>query len=234
MIGYYVHHVGAGHLHRARAVAQRTSSTVTGLSSLPRPADWPGVWVQLDRDDRAAVALDPTAGGRLHWVPEGDAGLRRRMAAVSAWIDTAHPDVLVSDVSVEVTLLARLHGVPVVSVVLPGMRGDRPHRSAFAVSSGLVAAWPAEATGMVRGLAPAERRRLDCVGGLSRLPLGKAPVGARGRTVLVLSGRGGGHPTTDLLRAAAEDAPVGAGNTLAGWGSGARTPRRPSPVRTSW
>ncbi len=207
MIGYYVHHVGAGHLHRARAVAQRTSSTVTGLSSLPRPADWPGPWVLLARDDRSPVSLDPTAGGRLHWVPEGDAGLRRRMAAVSAWIDTAHPDVLISDVSVEVTLLARLHGIPVVSVVLPGHRGDRAHRNAFAVSSGLVATWPQEAADMVRGLAPTERRRLRCVGGLSRLPIDGHRRPSGGRSVLVLSGRGGGHPTAAQLRAAAGDAP---------------------------
>jgi hypothetical protein len=115
--------------------------------------------------------------------------------------------VLVSDVSVEVTLLARLHGIPVLSVVLPGARGDRPHRNAFALSSGLVAAWPAQATGMVRGLAPAERRRLNCVGGLSRLLVSDAPAARPGRSVLVLSGRGGGHPTADQLRAAAEDAP---------------------------
>ena len=51
MIGYYVHHVGAGHLNRARAVALRAEVTVTGLSSLPMPADWPGPWVQLERDD---------------------------------------------------------------------------------------------------------------------------------------------------------------------------------------
>ncbi len=64
------------------------------------------------------------------------------MAALSAWIDRERPDAVVADVSVEVALLARLHGVPVVSVVLPGHRGDRPHREAYAVSAGLVAAWP--------------------------------------------------------------------------------------------
>jgi hypothetical protein len=207
MIGYYVHHVGAGHLHRARAVADRTSATVTGLSSLPEPEGWPGLWLQLDRDDRARLAEDPTPGGCLHWVPRGDAGLRSRMAALSAWIDAARPEVLVSDVSVEVTLLARLHGIPVVSVVLPGHRGDLAHRNAFAVSSGLVAAWPAEAAGMVRGLAPAARRRLRCVGGVSRLPVAAGRRTPRGRSVLVLSGRGGGHPTGAQVRAAAGSTP---------------------------
>ena len=152
MIGYYVHHVGAGHLNRARAVARRSAHTVVGMSSVPAPPDWPGPWVRLARDDSGSRAVDPTAGGHLHWVPEGDDGLRQRMATLSSWIESARPDVLVSDVSAEVALLARLHGVPVVSVVLPGRRGDRAHRSAYAVSSALVAAWPREAVGMVHGL----------------------------------------------------------------------------------
>ena len=122
MIGYYVHHVGTGHLNRAREVARVAGTAVTGLSSLPAPDDWPGEWVQLERDDAGASdgsARDPSAGGRLHWVPLGDTGLRQRMASLSSWIEHARPDVLVSDVSVEVTLLARLHGVRVVSVVMP-------------------------------------------------------------------------------------------------------------------
>jgi hypothetical protein len=208
VIGYYVHHVGAGHLHRARAVALRAEGTVTGLSSLPAPADWPGPWVRLVRDDSAPEAVDPTARGNLHWVPERDDGLCRRMAALSSWIETARPDVLVSDVSAEVALLARLHGVPVVSVVLPGRRGDRAHRNAYAVSSGLVAAWPREAVGMVQGLAQADARRLHHVGALSRWETaGRDRRDPSRRRVLVLSGRGGGHPTETQLRAAAADAP---------------------------
>ena len=219
MIGYYVHHVGAGHLNRARAVALRAEVEVTGLSSLPAPDGWPGPWVRLARDDRASEPVDPTAGGNLHWVPERDDGLCRRMASLSSWLDAARPDVLVSDVSAEVALLARLHGVPVVSVVLPGRRGDRAHRSAYAISSGLVAAWPREAVGMVHGLAPADRRRLHHVGALSRLEVA-APdraIASR-RTVLVLSGRGGGHATGEQVRMAAADAPDWTWQVLGGPG----------------
>ena len=219
MIGYYVHHVGAGHLNRARAVALRAEGTVTGLSSLPAPADWPGPWVRLVRDDCAPEAVDPTAGGNLHWVPERDDGLCRRMAALSAWIETARPDVLVSDVSAEVALLARLHGVPVVSVVLPGRRGDRAHRSAYAVSSGLVAAWPRAADGMVHGLDPG--RRSSPAPRRSPLALGdrrSGPANPGRRRVLVMSGRGGGHPTEVQVRAAAADAPGWSWTVLGGPG----------------
>jgi hypothetical protein len=222
VIGYYVHHVGAGHLNRARAVAaamvRRAGPPVTGLSTLAAPADWPGPWVRLDRDDTEPHPVDPTAGGRLHWAPDGDAGLRSRMAAISAWVEAEHPDVLVSDVSVEVTLLARLHGVRVVSVVLPGDRGDGPHRTAHAVSSGLVACWPRQATGMVRGLAAAERDRLRHVGALSRLPVHDETAEPVPGTVLVLSGRGGGHPSAELVRAAEADAPQWSWRVLGGTG----------------
>ena len=105
-VGYYVHHVGHGHLHRATALARHLAATggatVTGLSSLPRPADWPGPWVELARDDRGPAATGPaltstTAGGRLHWAPAGDEGLLDRTARVSAWLEQARPDVVVVD-----------------------------------------------------------------------------------------------------------------------------------------
>jgi hypothetical protein len=226
MIGYYVHHVGAGHLNRARAVAERSRVTVTGLSSLPAPVDWPGPWVRLDRDDLGEVPVDVTAGGRLHWVPEGDAGLRHRMSAISAWIAEERPRLVVSDVSVEVALLARLHGVPVVSVVLPGDRGDQAHGAGYAVSAGLVAAWPPEAQGMVRGLSAPDQDRLHHVGGLSRLPVAGLRDRKTGhRSVLLLSGRGGGHPTREQVSAAAADASDWRWQVLGGSGEWADDPR---------
>ena len=52
-IGYYVHHQGHGHLHRAQAFAAAWRSSgpeVVGLSTLPRPRAWDGPWVRLPRD----------------------------------------------------------------------------------------------------------------------------------------------------------------------------------------
>src|SRR5690606_17408057 len=129
---------------------------VTGLSTLERPADWPGDWLQLDDDAMAdapalSAHLDVAAHGLLHWVPLGHAGLRSRMAAVSDWIARARPGLLVSDVSVEVALLGRLHGVSVVTVALPGVRDDPAHALGYGVSSAFIAAWPARTTGMLLG-----------------------------------------------------------------------------------
>jgi hypothetical protein len=208
VIGYYVHHRGAGHLHQAMAVARELDLPVTGLSSLPRPADWAGPWIRLAPDDGAARRQDVTAGGRLHWAPLGDPGVRSRAATLATWIDRERPALVVCDVSVEVALLVRLHGVPVVSVVLPGDRGDEAHRLGYAVSSALVAPWPEAAGGMVGGLSAADGERLRHVGGLSRFPVVRPRPAADGvRRVTVLLGNGGGQPGPASWELAREQTP---------------------------
>lgn len=201
-LGYYVHHVGRGHLHRATALARHLAATggpeVTGLSSLPRPAEWPGgpeAWVELARDDDGEPTC-PTARGCLHWAPLHHDGLRDRTAAVSAWIARARPTAVVVDVSVEMTLLARLHGVPVVSVVLPGRRDDAPHLLGLEVADALVGFWPPEAHDMLHGVPYELKDRLHCVGALSRFAVvTDAPEPRPGsRRAVVLAGAGGHAP----------------------------------------
>lgn len=201
-VGCYVHHHGSGHLHRAGALARELAGrgvSVTGLSSLPRPDDWSGGWVDLPRDDHAGpgcsdpAAADPLAGGRLHWAPRHHAGLLERHAAVAAWLARTRPAAVVVDVSVEVALLVRLHGVPVVSVVLPGVRDDAAHRLGHDVCDELVGLWPAGATATLLGVAPEVAGRVRALGGLSRFEV-EAPPGRRRPgppRVLVLGGRGG-------------------------------------------
>ena len=191
MIGYYVHHQGRGHANRALAIASVLGATVTGLSSLPRPAGWPGDWVRLERDDLGTVPQDAGAGGRLHWVPVHDAGLRSRMSAIARWIDTAAPSVMVVDVSVEVALLARLHGVPVVTVALPGDRGDDPHALGFDIADVVLACWPAGTTGMVRGISESAAAKLHPVGAIARFSRRGSDPAPEPGTVLVLAGAGG-------------------------------------------
>ncbi|WP_299531362.1 glycosyltransferase [uncultured Streptomyces sp.] len=146
MIGYYVHHRGRGHLHRALCVARHTDTPVTGLSSLPRPERWPGAWVRLplDTGDGGAPEADATANGRLHWVPTRHRGLRDRMGAIADWTARTAPSLFVSDVSVEVALLARLLGVPVVVAAMRGDRSDAAHRLGYDIADALLAPWPAD------------------------------------------------------------------------------------------
>ncbi len=216
MIGYYIHHQGRGHLHRAGTLAAGLEEIVTGLSSLPRPSWWRGPWVQLPRDDGqvlgprlARPAADATAGGQLHWVPPGDPGLRARAAAFSSWLEWARPRLVVVDVSVEAALLTRLHGVPVVSFVLPGRRVDVAHLTGFRIASELVAAWPPGARGMTPGLPDDVAERIRCLGAVSRFPVvPPTPRRPGPPRVTVLQGRGGGALTSrdgESLRALAPD-----------------------------
>ncbi len=208
-VGYYVHHVGRGHLQRARSLAAHHARTdgapVTALSSLRRPDDWPGEWVDLPRDDDGD-AVCPAARGRLHWAPLRHDGVRARAAAVSAWIERARPAAMVVDLSVEVLLLARLHGVPTVGVVLPGRRDDAAHRLGFDVADALVAFWPPQAHDMLRGVPYDVKDRVECLGALSRLPVADLPRPPGERRAVLLLG-GGGHD------AAAEQLP----DTIGSW-----------------
>ncbi|CAM3227307.1 glycosyltransferase [Nocardioides dubius] len=204
MIGYYIHHQGRGHLHRATRLARELNGDVTGLSSLPRSDDWPGDWVQLPPDDLATAPVDPQARGALHWAPVGDLGNALRMQTISTWLTTHRPELMVSDVSAEVALLSRLHGVRVATVVLPGERGDPAHVLGRSVSDLLVAFWPSHASEMVSGLSAADAARLHRLGAVARCcPLGTDHPPEEGdgqaRRVVVLGGAGGGGPTNAEL-----------------------------------
>lgn len=137
-------------------------------------------------DGQAGVGDDPTAGGRLHWAPLHQPGLRRRMALIADWIDRTRPAVLWTDISVEVTLAARLTGTPVVSTVLPGRRDDGPHVLAHGVCSALVAGWPRSAGAPVPAGAA---RPLVPVGGVSRFA-DRDPDVFRGQRAVPDSGTG--------------------------------------------
>ncbi|MBG6055856.1 hypothetical protein IWX81_002284 [Salinibacterium sp. CAN_S4] len=168
VIGYYVHHQGMGHLHRARAIIAALGEPVTVLSSLPRPTDWAQPWLQLPIDTDAHP-VDPDAGRALHWVPIGSPGLRERAAAVSAWIADSRPAAVIVDVSVEVATLVRIHGVPVITVAQPGDRTDRAHTLGFGLSTAVIAPWMSG----IRALRvdPEVERRIDFVGAISRIPV---------------------------------------------------------------
>ena len=210
MIGYYAHHQGVGHLTRLQCVAAALDEPVWGLSSAPAPEGWSAGWTQLARDDDqdpdvVARHGDPSAHGVLHWAPRGDAGLARRSTQLTAWVAEQQPRAVVVDVSVEVSLLARLCGVPTVVVAMPGDRRDRAHRLAYDTADALLAPWP---KGTHDTSWPEEwTAKAWFVGGLSRFDhLRPSPrpqtAPADGGTVLVLWGAGGRTTTTADLAAA--------------------------------
>ncbi|WP_411104701.1 glycosyltransferase [Streptomyces sp. cmx-4-9] len=221
MIGYYVHHQGLGHLHRALCIAAEAQEEVTVLSSLPRPRTWPGPWVALP-PDTAGSPVDPTARGRLHWVPVHHPGHRERMAVIADWIRRARPALFVSDVSVEAAALARLMGVPVVVAAMRGDRRDEAHRLAYDLADALLAPWPARLP--EPGWPAHWYAKTLCTGSISRYDGRPRPASApRGpgtrRNVVVMLGAGGAELTARQMREAAEAAPDWSWTVLGGPGA---------------
>lgn len=215
MIGCYIHHQGLGHLHRSLAWAQQLGEPATGLSSLAKPQDWPGPWVQLEPDwTSSGPAADPTAGGTLHWAPVGHAGLRSRMHGISQWIHQAEPELLVVDVSVEVAVLARLHGVPVVTVALPGDRRDAAHHMGYSLSSTVVGFWPDSARGMLNrdDAGPP----VQAVGAVSRFAPSHGAAESGSLRVSILNGYGGGSVSSAAQRAITDALPEAEVRVLGG------------------
>lgn len=218
VVGWYVHHHGAGHLTRLLAVRPHLDADVVVFSSLAAPRDLPEAttWVLLPRDDHELVGpdgtswapgdarsgADPTVRGLLHWAPLHHDGHAGRLAAIAAWIAHARPRAFVVDVSVEVTLLVRLLGVPPVVVAQPGDRTDAPHSLGWDAAERVVAPW-AEGVHVSPALERV-RERVRWVGGVSRhdgrVDGPGAPVPG---TVLVLAG-GGAEGRADLVRRVAD------------------------------
>lgn len=207
-IAWYVHHHGQGHLGRLRAIAPQLDADVVCFSSLPEPPDLPVhcTWVRLERDDAAEPgrpepsASEPTAHGLLHWAPLQHGGHRDRLVRIATEAHARGVTAFVVDVSVEVTLLARLLGIPTVLVAQPGERDDAPHALGLRAAERVIAPWPAD-------LVPAPhldpvRDRTVFTGGISRFE-GREPADAPRSGVLLLSGRGGTHVDPAQVEAAA-------------------------------
>jgi UDP-N-acetylglucosamine--N-acetylmuramyl-(pentapeptide) pyrophosphoryl-undecaprenol N-acetylglucosamine transferase len=208
-IGYYVHHQGAGHWHRACAVA----------AALDRPCALIGTFVGLDTagapgpvidlpDDRLAAGFDGRDGEAerpmsLHYAPLAHSGLRARMARIAAWAAEADPALLVVDVSCEVALFARLLSLPTLVVRLAGTRTDLPHLEAFRSADRLIAPFPEI---LESDSTPDWVRAKTHYAGF----LGPAPSPASGGddgSIVVVFGRGGAGGTLADLAAAARAVP---------------------------
>lgn len=208
MIGYYIHHHGTGHLSRAQSICTHLDTPVTALTSLKLDEPHPfHAVVTLPRDDSAVRAEDSTAHGVLHWAPLHDSGFRGRMALITQWVADASPAAAVIDVSVEVTTLLRLLGVPVIVVAMPGERVDPPHRMAYQLADHILAAWSRDLY-EPPWLSP-HSNKVSYVGGISRFD-GRPQESAErveAPTVLVLQGSGGSDIRLEMIGACAEEYP---------------------------
>ncbi|MCU1479886.1 MAG: hypothetical protein JWQ19_672 [Subtercola sp.] len=213
-VGWYVHHQGAGHTSRFLAVREALDADVVVFSSAAAPTELGAhtEWVLLDRDDTVEVDARadpgepgsrdpqnsaPTARGLLHWAPLHHAGHASRLASIAGRIDTDRFDAFVVDVSVEVTVLARLMGVPTVVFTQPGERTDRPHQLALDAADAVIAPWP----GSLYRPHWLDRAgdRVHYVGGISRFAHRERTAHPVPGTVLFIAGAGGATLPPDAL-----------------------------------
>jgi UDP-N-acetylglucosamine:LPS N-acetylglucosamine transferase len=142
----------------------------------------------------------------LHYAPLGVEGIRTRTAIMTDCFMEMYPMLLIVDVSVEVTMLARLCGIPTIVMLQHGRRTDRAHRNAYESAELLIAPF-------AESLASAESReqfshKTLYSGGFSRYttvdPEGRA-VEQR-NNIAVLLGKGGTSVDAAFIRFLAEHA----------------------------
>lgn len=201
MIGYYVHHHGRGHAARARSICARLDEPVTFFSSLPRPASTRArdTWIELPLDVPAdhQEPVDAQCHGRMHWAPAHVPGLTQRAAEILRVAVDSGLRRLVVDVSVEVATLARVAGIPVTVMAMPGDRTDAPHRLAYDLADQIVAPWSAQVY-----RPPWLRDHLDrthFVGSISQFEDRRRDAAPMERLGVLLGGAGGDDLPEDAL-----------------------------------
>lgn len=204
LIGYYVHHHGDGHRQRALAIANANpgrfvllGTGLAGRTGAVRAIDLP--------DDRMPGApfdgIDSTMSRpeALHYAPLNHEGVRARMGLIAQWIAEARPAAMVTDVSVEVAMFARLCATPVAFVRLSGRRDDAAHCEAYRAASMLIAPFARQLddVALPRWI---RDKTVYCPGIVATRPALVEPVSGR---VLVVAGKGGAPFDGNRLAAAA-------------------------------
>ena len=147
-IGFFAHSHGSGHLRRCQAIADALEVPSVIFTGRAEGAEDPRVSL-LPSDDWGSTGgrLREHAGPcneSLHDAPLGVSGVQVRAAQIASWAAHGRARLLVVDVSVEVTLLARLCGIPTAVVRMHGRRDDMPHVEAYRSASMLLAPFSEE------------------------------------------------------------------------------------------
>lgn len=210
-IGWYVHHHGRGHATRARCVLPHLHDAVTVLTSAIGDWDVPVVRLPSDVPRGGSDRPRPTPRGRLHHAPVDVPQVTDRTHSIVRWLSGARPELVVIDVSVELTLLTRLSGIRPVVVRMHGDRTDAAHLTGFDAAASLLALYPRS----IEDPSTPQwvRDRTTYVGGFSRYDHRHPrdhetpPSIGDGPTVVALSGTGGTGLDTVAIGRAAEATP---------------------------
>ena len=202
-IAIYVHHHGSGHLMRALQLAKALSKNkVILLGSALQNTDT----IELQNVELLHLPLDvpetdeqqkttSQAPDCFHYAPLGLRGIRDRSTMLTNFFKEKYPLLLVVDVSVEVTLLARLCGVPTVVIRQHGDRRDLPHQLAYQSAEIILAPFSRE---MYLGDKNRDYQKTIFTGGFSRFDHAALEGIPSTSNIGILIG-GGGSSINELL-----------------------------------
>jgi hypothetical protein len=209
-ICFYIHHHGAGHIMRAISIAAaiRDQPLCFMGSNLAPYADLISekitcIHLPLDLPADSDTDQPETKLSFLHYAPLGVKGIRNRSAIMADSFNRMFPMILIVDVSVEVTLFARLCGIPTIVMLQHGQRNDLPHRNAYESAELLIA--PFAATLSLPQSSEIFSHKTLYSGGFSRYSLVEKIEGitADQKDVAVLLGKGGTSIDTTFIRSLA-------------------------------
>lgn len=212
MIGYYVHYHGAGHRHRTEAILRHLGVPATVITSRVAGRPWEGtpppdvLDLPCDIDDVPDDGLHRSGDvSALHYAPLHAATITDRIARLADWIRDRRPELMVVDVSSEVSMLTRLMSVPQIVMRQHGLRDDPGHASAYEAADLLLAPFPEllEDDRTPNWI----REKTRYVSGFCRLTGDAAANVSNDGPIVVLKGRGGSDLTPGYLAAVAASVP---------------------------
>ncbi|CAG5067599.1 hypothetical protein DYBT9623_00320 [Dyadobacter sp. CECT 9623] len=209
---FYVHHHGSGHVMRAIAIASQlgeanvsflgsglhafTSLIPPHITCYHLPSD-----IARDEDEFSQLA----ALDFLHYAPLNVRGLTDRSAVIADFFKKQFPVLLIVDVSVEVTMLAALCGIPALVIRQTGNRNDIPHLNAYQSAQTLIA--PSPAALMNRSDFDWVEAKTFYSGGFSRFQGMQIDRPTVANTVAVMTGTGGTSIGPQLIEMLAAEFP---------------------------
>lgn len=204
--GYFVHHQGRGHAERCAAIAHALPTDRPLVIFCAREDIFPSLPDNAEiivipslfeaRGDEATTMDHVPTPSTLHCAPLGWPSIRRAMATIVTWFDTANPALMICDVSAEIAQLARICSVPHVKVLQHGDRGDAGHQAAYDGAAGLLAPFHAA---LAQPEWDAGRRARTCFAGglgvdtqLVEREAARRRIGVDPETIMILVMAGGG------------------------------------------
>lgn len=211
-IAFYVHHHGSGHLMRTLQIINELKnhpvilmgSGLSKLKDLPKHVSL--VHLPLDIQTSGEKGIDeenpPTD---FHYAPLGIRGIRERVLIMTEVFAKAYPLILIVDVSVEVSMIARLAGIPTIIMRQHGNRTDPAHELAYRSAELLIAPF---SKSMYIGKKDDAYRKTFFAGGFSRFDNINVPDIVDKKMVCILVGQGGTSLNTKIIEYIAQCCPT--------------------------